>query len=225
MSSELFLTIGRMVLRPIISLLRMVLELAFDVLGRLLVLGIFVFSGWVLFFLWFVRHVRSLPGGLFMLRPGVVPCLTGCRPVSCGPVGDRNVDPVRRRLRNETLGHRGPKGDPLYRMRRLLIKASARLDNRGEKRIQGLLRVGAPYGEVGDGWVGQGKRPGYLSDRRPAVGQGVANLAIAGLPARDQKWWQHTYPMIIGNKDATSTALELAPNAIGCWPSAVVLAV
>ena len=29
-------------------------------------------------------HVRSLPGGL---RPGVAPCLSGGRPVSCGPVG------------------------------------------------------------------------------------------------------------------------------------------
>ena len=40
--------------------------------------------------------------------------------------------------------------DPLYRIRRLLIMASERLDVRGEKRIQGLLRAGDPYGEVRD---------------------------------------------------------------------------
>ncbi len=44
------------------------------------------------------------------------------------------------------------KSDPLYRIRRLLIMASERLDNRGEKRIQGLLRAGDPYGEVRDAW-------------------------------------------------------------------------
>jgi len=40
--------------------------------------------------------------------------------------------------------HRGRKRDPLYRIRRLLIMASERLDDRGEKRIQGLLRAGDP---------------------------------------------------------------------------------
>ncbi len=46
--------------------------------------------------------------------------------------------------------HRGRRSDPLYRIRRLLIMASERLDVRGEKRIQGLLRAGDPYGEVRD---------------------------------------------------------------------------
>ena len=32
------------------------------------------------------------------------------------------------------------------------IMASERLDDRGEKRIQGLLRAGDPYGEVRDAW-------------------------------------------------------------------------
>jgi hypothetical protein len=30
-------------------------------------------------------------------------------------VGTRAVDAVRRRVQNETLGHRGPKAEPLYR--------------------------------------------------------------------------------------------------------------
>jgi hypothetical protein len=34
----------------------------------------------------------------------------------------------------------------------MLIMASERLDNRGEKRTQGLLRAGDPYGEVRDAW-------------------------------------------------------------------------
>ena len=34
----------------------------------------------------------------------------------------------------------------------MLIMAQERLDVRGEKRIQGLLRAGDPYGEVRDAW-------------------------------------------------------------------------
>ena len=67
-------------------------------------------------------------------------------------LANRCVDLVRRRVQNETLGHRGRKRDPLYRIRRLLVMASERLDNRGETRIQGLLRAGDPYGEVRDAW-------------------------------------------------------------------------
>ena len=67
-------------------------------------------------------------------------------------LANRCVDLVRRRVQNETLGRRGRKGDPLYRIRRMLIMVSKRLNNRGEKRIQGLLRAGDPYGEVRDAW-------------------------------------------------------------------------
>ena len=42
-------------------------------------------------------------------------------------------------------------------------------------------------------------------------------LAVARLPARDQKWWRHTYPMIVGAKGATSVALKPALNALELW--------
>ena len=43
------------------------------------------------------------------------------------------------------------------------------------------------------------------------------NLAISRLPARDQKWWHHTYPMIVGSKGPTSAALKPALNALEQW--------
>ena len=67
-------------------------------------------------------------------------------------LANHSVDLVRRRVQNETLGHRGRKGDPLYRIRRLLVMAHERVDDRGKNRIQGLLRAGDPYGEVRDAW-------------------------------------------------------------------------
>ena len=62
------------------------------------------------------------------------------------------VDECRRRVQNETLGHRGRKTDPLYRCRRLLLAAAERLDHRGDTKLAGLLRAGDPRGEVAYAW-------------------------------------------------------------------------
>ena len=50
-------------------------------------------------------------------------------------VANRCLDKVRRRVQNETLGHRGRKHDPLYRIRKLLLTGSERLDERGHDRL------------------------------------------------------------------------------------------
>ncbi len=67
-------------------------------------------------------------------------------------LANAKLDECRRRVQNDTLGHRGRKGDPLYRARRLLTKAHERLDHRGEQRLMGLLRAGDPHGEVRMAW-------------------------------------------------------------------------
>lgn len=62
------------------------------------------------------------------------------------------LDECRRRVQNETLGHRGRKDDPLYRSRRLLTKGHERLDEAGEAKLLGLLEAGDPRGEVRMCW-------------------------------------------------------------------------
>ena len=62
------------------------------------------------------------------------------------------LDECRRRVQNETLGHRGRKSDPLYRGRRLLTKAKERLDDKGREKLAGLLRAGDPKGDVATVW-------------------------------------------------------------------------
>jgi len=62
------------------------------------------------------------------------------------------VDEVRRRVQNETFGHRGRRDDPLYRARRLLLMADERLDEKGQAKVRGLLDAGDPNGEVKDAW-------------------------------------------------------------------------
>ena len=67
-------------------------------------------------------------------------------------LANTKLDEVRRRVQNETLGHRGRKTDPLYRCRRLLTKADERLDDRGRSKLLGLLEAGDPKGEVRMAW-------------------------------------------------------------------------
>lgn len=59
------------------------------------------------------------------------------------------IDDVRRRVQQETLGHRGRSGDPLYGIRRLLLCADERLDDRGRARMMAGLAAGDRWGEVG----------------------------------------------------------------------------
>ncbi len=62
------------------------------------------------------------------------------------------LDECRRRVQNETLGHRGRKDDPLYRGRRLLTKGHDRLDDAGRDKLLGLLEAGDPHGDVRMTW-------------------------------------------------------------------------
>ena len=67
-------------------------------------------------------------------------------------LANTKLDECRRRVQNETMGHRGRKDDPLYRARRLLTKAHEQLDDTGDAKLRGLLRAGDPKGEVQMTW-------------------------------------------------------------------------
>ena len=67
-------------------------------------------------------------------------------------VANSALDDCRRRVQNETLGHRGRKDDPLYRSRRRLQMASERLTVDGEQKLLGLLKAGDPKGHVKETW-------------------------------------------------------------------------
>src|SRR5919106_2266914 len=65
------------------------------------------------------------------------------------------VDQVRRRTQQATLGHRGRKPDPLYRIRKLLLTAAEQLTSRGRVRLRAGLAAGDPGGEVVAAWQGK----------------------------------------------------------------------
>jgi transposase len=65
------------------------------------------------------------------------------------------VDQVRRRVQQASLGHRGRKRDPLYRIRKLLLTAAEQLTGRGRARLRAGLTAGDPDGEVAAAWQGK----------------------------------------------------------------------
>ena len=63
-------------------------------------------------------------------------------------LANRALDNVRRRVQQQTLGHRGRKKDPLYRIRRLLTSAEENLSEQATQRITAMLTLGDPNAEV-----------------------------------------------------------------------------
>lgn len=62
------------------------------------------------------------------------------------------IDDVRRRVQRDELGHRGRKGDPLYGIRRLLLRADERLSEVARARMEAGLAAGDPNDEVDLAW-------------------------------------------------------------------------
>jgi transposase len=65
------------------------------------------------------------------------------------------VDDVRRRVQQETLGHRGHKVDPLYATRRLMTRGWERMTDKQRTKLFAALAAGDPDGEVGAAILGK----------------------------------------------------------------------
>ena len=88
------------------------------------------------------------------------------------------VDEVRRRVQQDTLGHRGLAADPLFRTRRLLRRRADRLTDRQRARLTAALVAGDPNDEVTAAWlVAQQLMAAYANPDR-AAGRAAAEKAI-----------------------------------------------
>ena len=134
------------------------------------------------------------------------------------------LDEVRRRVQNQTLGHRGHKHDPLYRARKLLVAAHERVTESGDARLRGLLEAGDPYGEVRDAWHAKETLRSIYDIPDAEVGAATVNqlasdLQDPGLPPEVNRLgrtlWRWRAP--ISNWHAaqvTNAATEAANNLI-----------
>jgi len=114
---------------------------------------------------WSGRHSKRWLGSVKVValdltetyRAGLSPHLAHASkvadPFHVSRVANRMVDQVRRRVQQETLGHRGRKPDPLFRIRKLLVMGEERLDERGREKLLAGLRVGDPHDELLGAWL------------------------------------------------------------------------
>jgi transposase len=63
------------------------------------------------------------------------------------------VNDVRRRVQQDTTGHRGRKGDPLYGIRRLLLMTWKNLNDRGWEKLRAGRAAGDRDGEIAAVWL------------------------------------------------------------------------
>jgi len=91
-------------------------------------------------------------------------------------LANKAIDDVRRRVQNDTLGHRGRTSDPLYGIRRLLLVGGERLTDRGRARMLAGLAAGDPDGEVGAALLAKE----LLRDVYAAADLGAARRRLVG---------------------------------------------
>jgi transposase len=81
-------------------------------------------------------------------------------------LANRCLDQVRRRVQNATLGHRGRRRNPLYRIRKLMLTGAERLEGAGLERMLLGVRAGDPDDEVLGAWLAkESVRDVYLAER------------------------------------------------------------
>lgn len=68
-------------------------------------------------------------------------------------LASETVNDVRRRVQQDTTGHRGRKNDPLYGIRRLLLMTWANLNDNGWERLKAGLAAGDTDGEIAAVWL------------------------------------------------------------------------
>ena len=117
------------------------------------------------------------------LSPHLDHCVRVADPFHVVRVANRCLDAVRRRVQNDTLKHRGRKHDPLYKIRKLLLTGSERLNETGRDRMLLGLRVGDPNDEVVGAWLAkENVRDVYLAANY-ADAAVLLDKAIAGCKA------------------------------------------
>jgi hypothetical protein len=97
------------------------------------------------------------------------------------------VDDVRRRVQQQTYGHRGHRGDPPYGIRRLLRRGAENLTTTAWARLLSGIEAGDERGQVAAAWVAgyvnspASPGPPRTSSARPGHGSGIRQ-GVGGLP-------------------------------------------
>ena len=93
------------------------------------------------------------------------------------------LDEVRRRVQQDTTGHRGRKGDPLYQIRNLLRASRDRLTKRQKERLREAFTADEAHISVEVAYLLTQQVRDVFHQDTPAQGQRLAARLIESLPA------------------------------------------
>jgi transposase len=93
-------------------------------------------------------------------------------------LGTQVVDEVRRRVQQDTIGHRGHKDDPLYKIRGLLRHGVEHLTARQVDRLEAGLQAGDPDWAVSIAWSCYQQLRAIYHAPTPATGRALAQEVI-----------------------------------------------
>src|SRR5215208_2041585 len=92
------------------------------------------------------------------------------------------LDEVRRRVQQDTVGHRGHKHDPLYQIRGLLRHGVEHLSDRQQAKLTRCLEAGDPDGEVDLAWQCY-QQLRFIYHATTTEGRRIAEKVITGFPS------------------------------------------
>jgi transposase len=87
------------------------------------------------------------------LRAGLPAATVVLDPFHAIKLAQNTIDTVRRRVQHDSLGHRGRRDDPLYGIRRVLLRGAERHTVRSYTRLLAGLAAGDPHGHVAAAWI------------------------------------------------------------------------
>ncbi len=97
-------------------------------------------------------------------------------------LGTAALDEVRRRVQQQTLGHRGRKGDPLYGIQNVLRCGGERLTDKQKTRLNRAIEADERHDEVHIAWqCAQQLRAAYKADN-VSDGKKIAEKVLASFP-------------------------------------------
>jgi transposase len=98
-------------------------------------------------------------------------------------LGTDAVDQTRRRVQQEIHGHRGRKGDPLYRIRNLLRAGAERLTERQRMRLDAAMTVDERHLEVDLAWARAQRLRAAYQHPDPVEGRKIAVAVVGSFPS------------------------------------------
>jgi hypothetical protein len=126
-------------------------------------------------------------------------------------LGSAMVDEVRRRVQQDTLGHRGRKGDPLYAIRRTLQIGAEHLTDKQAARLDAKLAAGTPTTK--SLWPGSATKSSgrSITPDRNGAGNSSTRSSHHSRPARSRKSPASAGPSNNGRPRSSPTSTPTAP--------------